>query len=66
MTKAIPDHCDLGLRGRPVNPALSPKIATFTLRLLLFYIVNNGGKLWTVRAQPPPQQSLSRKKGKPL
>jgi len=57
---------DLGLRGRPANPALSPKIAIFTLRLLLFYIVNNGGKSWTIRAQPPPQQSLSRKKGEPL
>jgi hypothetical protein len=42
------------------------KIAIFPLRLLLFYIVYNGGKSRTVRAQPGPQQSLSRKKGKPL
>jgi hypothetical protein len=56
---------DLGLRCRPGNTAPTVKIAIFPLRLLLFYIVYNGGKLRTVRAQPRPQQSLSRKKGKP-
>jgi hypothetical protein len=38
----------------------------FPLGLLLFYIVYNGGKSRTVPAQPRPQQSLSRKKEKPL
>ena len=57
---------DLGLRCPPANAAATLKIAIFTLRLLLFYIVNNGGKSRTVRAQPRPQRSLSRKKGKPL
>ena len=52
-----------GFQWPPVHPTLSPKIATFTLRLLLFYIVNNG-KLWIVRAQPPPQQSLSKEERK--
>jgi hypothetical protein len=38
------------------------KIAIFPLRLLLFYIVYNAGKSRKARAQPRPQQSLSRKK----
>jgi hypothetical protein len=33
---------DLGLCCRPANAAATLKIAIFTLRLLLFYIVNNG------------------------
>lgn len=48
------------------NAARTLNNAIVTLRLLLFYIVNNGGKSRTVRAQPRPQQSLSRKKAKPL
>jgi len=44
----------------------SMKIAIFPLCLFLFYIVNNGGKSRTVCAWPRPQESLSRKKGKPL
>jgi hypothetical protein len=54
---------DLGLHCRTGNTARTVKIAIFPLRLLLFYIVYNAGK---ARAQPRPQQSLSRKKGKPL
>jgi hypothetical protein len=48
------------------NTAATVKVAIFPLRLLLFYIVYNGGKSRTVRAQPGQQQSLSREKGKPL
>ena len=56
---------DLGLRCRPGNTAASVKTAIFPRRLLLFYIVYNGGKSRTARAQPHPQKSLSWKKGKP-
>jgi hypothetical protein len=55
---------DLGLRCRPGNAAATVKTAMFPRRLLLFYIVYNGGKSRTARAQPRPQPSLSWKKGK--
>ena len=42
------------------------KIAIFPLRLLLFYIVYNGGKSGSVRLSRVHQPSLSGKKGKPL
>jgi len=55
-----------GFQWPPVHPALSPKIAIFTLRLLLFYIVNNG-KSWTVRAPAAPTAiAIKEERKKPL
>jgi hypothetical protein len=59
----IPEQ-DLGLRCRPGNTAATLNAAIFPRPLLLFYIVYNGGKSRTARAQPHPPQSLSWKKGK--
>jgi len=56
----------LGLRCRLGNTAATVRIAIFPLRLLLFYIVYNGGKSGSVRLSRVHQQSLSRKKGNPL
>ena len=55
-----------GLRCRLGNTAATGRIAIFPLRLLLFYIVYNGGKSGSVRLSRVHQPSLSGKKGKPL